>query len=81
MGPGFPVGGGANPPGGANLHTIFAKLSYKLHEIEKILVRGGGTLVGGAPLSSTTENSDGPMTPPPKPVKNLTKNRMLTPIG
>ena len=37
-GPGFPVGGGANPPGTPTYD--FAKISQKLHEIEKILDRG-----------------------------------------
>ena len=37
--PGFPVGGGANPPGGATTYD-FAKFCEKLHEIEKILGRG-----------------------------------------
>ena len=38
--PGFPLGGGANPPGGANIWfgQIFPK---KLHEIERIWTRGG----------------------------------------
>ena len=39
--PGFPVGGGANSPGGAPTYD-FAKFCEKLHEIEKILGRGGG---------------------------------------
>ena len=39
--PGFPVGGGANPPGGAPTYD-FAKFHEKLHEIEKILGRRGG---------------------------------------
>ena len=34
--PGFPLGGGANPPGGAPTYD-FAKCHEKLHEIEKIL--------------------------------------------
>ena len=36
--PGFPVGGGASPPGGAPTYD-FAKFCEKLHEIEKILGR------------------------------------------
>ena len=36
--PGFPVGGGANPPGGGRTPTYdFAKFPKQLHEIEKIL--------------------------------------------
>ena len=38
--PGFNVGGGANPWGAPTYD--FAKISEKLHEIEKILVRMGG---------------------------------------
>ena len=38
--PGFPVGGGANPPGEAPTYD-FAKFCEKLHEIEKILGRRG----------------------------------------
>ena len=41
MDPGFPVGGGANPPGGVPTYN-FAKFCEKLHEIEKILGHGGG---------------------------------------
>ena len=37
--PGFPVGRGANPAGGANIR--FCQIFEKLHEIEKILVRRG----------------------------------------
>ena len=46
--PGFPVGGGANPLAGAPTYD-FAKFCEKLHEIEKILGRRGGT--GRAPLN------------------------------
>ena len=42
--PGFPVGGGANPPGKALTYTF----SQKLHEIKKSLVPGGGR--GRTPL-------------------------------
>ena len=35
--PGFPIGGGANPPGGGAPTYDFAKFCEKLHEIEKIL--------------------------------------------
>ena len=38
--PGFPVGGGANPPGAPTYDL--AKFCEKLHEIEKILFHGGG---------------------------------------
>ena len=35
--PGFPPGGGVNPPGGAGAWTNkFAKFSQKLHEFERI---------------------------------------------
>ena len=37
--PGFPRGGGANPPGGAPIYD-FAKISQKLHEIERIWTMG-----------------------------------------
>ena len=51
--PGFPVGGGANPLGGAPTYDS-VKFSQKLHEIEKILDRGGG---GGARVRySCSEN-------------------------
>ena len=42
--PGFHVGGGANRPrGGGRAPTYeIAKISKKLHEIEKILGHGGG---------------------------------------
>ena len=41
--PGFPVGGGANPPGGREAPTYdFAKFCEKLHEIDKILAVVGG---------------------------------------
>ena len=42
--PGFPVGGGADPPGGEAPTYDFFKISQKLHEIKKIL----------APLGSAT---------------------------
>ena len=35
--PGFPSGGGANPPGGGMPTYDFAKFSQKLHEIERFL--------------------------------------------
>ena len=40
--PGFPIGGGANPPGGVPTYDC-AKFCEKLHENEKILGRGGCT--------------------------------------
>ena len=43
--PEFPIGGGANPPGGAPTYD-FAKFCENLHEIEKIL-----DAEGGAPLN------------------------------
>ena len=46
--PGFPVAGGANPPGGAPTYD-FAKFREKLHDIEKILGRGGGCMPGAPP--------------------------------
>ena len=43
--PGFYIGGDANPAeGGANLR-FYQKFPKKLHEIEKILGRRGGTVV------------------------------------
>ena len=51
--PGFSVGGGADPPGGAPTYD-YVKISEKLHEIEKILDRRGAC-TGGAPLRSATE--------------------------
>ena len=47
--PGFPVGGGADPLGGAPTYD-FVKFSEKLHEIEKILGRRGAR-AGCAPLN------------------------------
>ena len=40
--PRFPVGGGANPPGGVRQHTNLPDFPKKLHEIKKILVCRGG---------------------------------------
>ena len=52
--PGFPVGGGADPLGGAPTYD-FVKFSQKLHEIKKILGRRSAR-AGGAPLlGSATE--------------------------
>ena len=48
--PGFPIGGGANPPGGAPTYD-FAKFCEKLHEIEKISDCGGGHVPGMPPLN------------------------------
>ena len=39
--PGFPRGGGANSPGGGAPTYDFAKISQKLHEIERIWAPGG----------------------------------------
>ena len=53
--PGFLRGGGANPMWGRQ-PIIWSKISWKLHEHEKILTRGGG--VPGAPLrSANVQNS------------------------
>ena len=38
--PGFPRGGGANPPGGGAPLYDFAKFSQKMHEIERIWTPG-----------------------------------------
>ena len=46
--PGFPTGWGANHPGEAPIYEC-AKISEKLHEIEKISAVGGGG--GGASCS------------------------------
>ena len=46
--PGFPVGGSADPLGGPTYD--FVKNSQKLHEIEKILGRGGGRAPRAPPL-------------------------------
>ena len=48
--PGFPVGGGANPSGGAPTYD-FAKFCEKLYEIEKILGRRGGRAPEAPPLN------------------------------
>ena len=49
--PGFPIGGGANPPGGCQ-HIILQNFAKKLHETEKILgCRGHAP---GVPPKSTT---------------------------
>ena len=42
--PGFLRGGGANSPGGVPTYD-FAKISQKLHEIERIWTPGGGARV------------------------------------
>ena len=49
---GFPVGGGADPLGGAPTYD-FVKFSKKLYEIEKILGRRGGRRV--RPPKSATD--------------------------
>ena len=49
--PGFPQGGGANSWGGAPTYN-FAKISRKLHEIERSWMPGGrGVHVPRAPLN------------------------------
>ena len=53
--PGFPVGGGANPPGGAPTYD-FAKFCEKLSEIEKILGRRGGARRVRPPKSATANS-------------------------
>ena len=50
--PRFPVEGGTNHPWGAPTYE-FAKFSKKLHEIEKILGRGGGHVPGAPPKCAT----------------------------
>ena len=50
--PGFPVGGGTDPLGGAPTYD-FVKFSEKLHEIEKILGHRG-VHAGGIPPKSAT---------------------------
>ena len=45
--PGFPRGGGANSPGGGAPTYDFAKISWNLHEIERISMPGGGRRGGG----------------------------------
>ena len=49
--PGFPRGGGANPPGAPTYD--FAKFPQKQHEIESILTPGVGSLI--LPLRSATD--------------------------
>ena len=51
--PGFPIGGGANCPGGGATYE-FANFPQKLHEIEKISGRRGGG-APGVPPKSTNE--------------------------
>ena len=47
--PGFPVGGGADPRGGAPKYDFAEFSTKKLHEIKKILGRRGAR-AGGPPL-------------------------------
>ena len=47
--PGFPVGGGADPPGGGAPTYDFVKISQNMHEIEKILDHRGGRAPGAPP--------------------------------
>ena len=51
--PGFPVGGGANPPERMPTYK-FARFSQKLHEIKKMGGGGGGARWEHPPLRSTT---------------------------
>ena len=51
--PGFPQGGDANSPRGAPTYD-FAKISQKMHEIERIWTPRGAR-VPRAPLRSATE--------------------------
>ena len=46
--PGFPRGGGSNPPGGSPTYD-FAKFSQKLHEIERIWTGGVARVPRAAP--------------------------------
>ena len=39
--PGFPVGGGSNPPGGDRQYTNLSDFPQKMHKIKKILIRRG----------------------------------------
>ena len=55
--PGFPRGGGANPPGRRVSTYDFAKCSQKLHEIERIWTGGGGGTRFSRPLRSATVES------------------------
>ena len=52
--PGFPRGGGANSPGRAPTYD-FAKISQKLHEIERICTPWGGRASLAPPLRSATD--------------------------
>ena len=49
---GFPIGGGANPPGWAPIYD-FAKFCQELHKIEKILGCRAGTCRRRPPKSAT----------------------------
>ena len=50
--PGFPIGGGANHPGGERRYTN-ARFVEKLHKIKKISIRRGGAR-RERPLGSAT---------------------------
>ena len=54
--PGFPIGGGASPPGAATYD--FAKFCEKLHEIKKILGRGGAHTGVVPPLNRPLHNAN-----------------------
>ena len=50
--PGFPVGGGASPPGGGRQHTNLPNLSKNCIKLRKFWSMGGGGHAPGAPLGS-----------------------------
>ena len=51
--PGFPRGRGANPPRGGDANIRFAKISEKLHNVEKNLYPEGGGRASEILLSTT----------------------------
>ena len=58
--PGFPIGGGADLPGGRQHTTIlptFPKKKKKMHEIEKSLSRRGGRTPGTPPLDPSLNST------------------------
>ena len=57
--PGFPVGGGANPPGGGAPTYDFAKFCEKLHEIENILGCGGGATMFYLIINQLADSENG----------------------
>ena len=48
--PGFPIGGGANPPGGGRQHTILPDFLKNCMKFRNIWSVGEGGRVGGTPL-------------------------------